>query len=67
MMEKYNIIKTRQLAHTGAEIKLMKNLNFPFVIDMHGFFMVLTTISDKHRLNKTILGQLIRGNLYEFC
>ncbi|ERL92189.1 cAMP-dependent protein kinase catalytic subunit 1 [Dendroctonus ponderosae] len=39
LMEKSNIIKTRQLVHTGAEIKLMKNLKFPFFIDMHGFFM----------------------------
>ncbi|CAG9765068.1 unnamed protein product [Ceutorhynchus assimilis] len=39
LMEKCNIIKTRQLAHTGAEIKLMKNINFPFIVDMHGFFM----------------------------
>ncbi|XP_050312709.1 cAMP-dependent protein kinase catalytic subunit alpha-like [Anthonomus grandis grandis] len=39
LMEKVNIIKTRQLAHTGAEIKLMKNINFPFIIDMYAFFM----------------------------
>lgn len=52
MMEKYNIIKTRQLAHTGAEIKLMKNLNFPFIIDMHGFFMVYKRNSWNTLLNQ---------------
>ncbi|XP_076275372.1 cAMP-dependent protein kinase catalytic subunit alpha-like isoform X2 [Rhynchophorus ferrugineus] len=39
LMEKGNVIKTKQLVHTAAEIKLMKNLNFPFIVDMHGFFM----------------------------
>ncbi|KAL1508869.1 hypothetical protein ABEB36_003694 [Hypothenemus hampei] len=39
LLEKANIIKTKQLAHTGAEIKLMQIISFPFIIDMHGFFM----------------------------
>ncbi|XP_030758239.1 cAMP-dependent protein kinase catalytic subunit beta-like [Sitophilus oryzae] len=39
LMEKINIVKTKQLVHTAAEIKLMKNLNFTFIVDMHGFFM----------------------------
>lgn len=38
LMEKVNIIRTKQLAHTISEIRFLDALNFPFIIHMEYFF-----------------------------
>lgn len=38
IMEKANIIRTRQLIHTIAEIRCMDSFSFPFLVDMEFFF-----------------------------
>lgn len=38
VMEKINIIKTKQLAHTISEIRFLDALNFPFMVHLDFFF-----------------------------
>lgn len=38
MMEKKHVVKTKQVAHTISEIRIMDSLNFPFMIRMEFFF-----------------------------
>lgn len=38
IMEKANIMRTRQLLHTIAEIRCMDSFNFPFLVNLEFFF-----------------------------
>lgn len=39
MMEKKHVVKTKQVQHTIAEIRVMDSVNFPFMVKMEYFFL----------------------------